>query len=216
MPELLRYIVGPLPGIVCFCHLWLKNVVFSNGILIYDGIILTNYIFIFWLKNPAAFRDDFWNIFINSWIICFSFVTQLIFMWTPGNQPLNFFLCTGTYPNVNNPKKINYVLVIAQVLSVTLHIVLSLKIQRHKRKISDQLSGHSLTKAKFLSDIEKGALINFALNFMNVVLLGLSGIVISEANNLNPIEVNIYPNYLYMYICHLVAPLCICFSRCAD
>jgi len=115
IPELMRYIFGPLPTAVCICQLWVKNVTFLNAMLFYDAIIVTNYIFIFWLKNPAAFKDDYWNIFLNKWVLGVSSISQLVFMLVPGNQPLNFFICTGLNPIIQLKNKINYTIVIVQV-----------------------------------------------------------------------------------------------------
>ncbi len=215
IPELMRYIFGPLPIVVCIFHLWIKNVTFLIAMLFYDGILLTNYLFIFWLKNPSAFKDDFWNNFFNKWVICFGTVSQLIFLMMPGNQPLNFFLCSGMNPKIQYQTKVNYTMVFVQVGSIALHIVLSIKIQLFKRKVAkmEQLNDFTQNKQIFLFNIEKDTLVGFAVNFVNVALFALSGFFISRFNNLIPVKINIYPNYLIMYIWHLIYPLCICFNR---
>ena len=35
----------------------------------FDLIILTRYAYVFWLKNPAGFNDDFWVVFFNMWVV---------------------------------------------------------------------------------------------------------------------------------------------------
>ncbi len=214
IPELFRYTFGPLPSVVCICHLWIKNVTSFNGMLFYDGILLTNYIFIFRLKNPAAFQDDFWNNFLNKWILGCSSLSQLIYILMPGNQPLNFFLCSGIRPNIQSKTKINYISLIVLVLSFLLHIFLSLKIFLFKRKIAkiEQINVFEQKRQKFVFDIDKDTLIGFAVNFMNMAFLALCGVFVSIANNMNPVEINKYPNYLIMYFWHLIFPLCICFD----
>jgi hypothetical protein len=39
----------------------MKNVVSVQLMLFLDCIVFARYVYIFWLKNPAAFHDDFWN-----------------------------------------------------------------------------------------------------------------------------------------------------------
>jgi hypothetical protein len=58
-------------------------------LLFFDGIILARYVYIFRLKNPAAFPDDFWHRFLNTWIFWFCTASQV---------PLskNSFCCEAT------------------------------------------------------------------------------------------------------------------------
>jgi hypothetical protein len=56
------------------------NYIFGyQGMLFLDCIMVTRYTFIFWLKNPAAFQDEFWSLFINLWVVGFSWIAQLVF-----------------------------------------------------------------------------------------------------------------------------------------
>ena len=56
----LRYVMGPLPPSVC----WIKTgFVYTNGmvqLLFVDVYLITRYLYIFVLKNPASVEDDFW------------------------------------------------------------------------------------------------------------------------------------------------------------
>ena len=69
---LLRFIFGPLPPMACFWHFLLRKTLVNQHLLLFDGIILMQYIFIFWVKNPSTFQDEFWNLFLNLWVILFS------------------------------------------------------------------------------------------------------------------------------------------------
>jgi hypothetical protein len=53
------------------------------------------YLYVFYLKNPHEFKDDFWHLFINLWVISVSFVSQFTFVQLPGKQPMNYYLCIG-------------------------------------------------------------------------------------------------------------------------
>jgi hypothetical protein len=41
----------------------------SQFILYYDAIVIFRYLFIFRLKNPAAFKEDFWSLFVFVWVL---------------------------------------------------------------------------------------------------------------------------------------------------
>jgi formate/nitrite transporter FocA (FNT family) len=56
------------------------------------------YIYIFWLKNPAAFNDDFWSKFIIIWTHIAAIVSSGVYHFLTNNQPLEFYVCTGQDP----------------------------------------------------------------------------------------------------------------------
>ena len=87
--EMSRYIFGPLPAWMCNFHFTLKNVIGIQFLLFYDSISLLRYLFIFWLKNPTGFCDDFWTKFVNVWIIVFSFISQILHSILPGLSVTN-------------------------------------------------------------------------------------------------------------------------------
>jgi hypothetical protein len=41
-------------------------------------IVVSKYIFIFWMKNPGSVHDDFWHVFISMWAFGFSCIFSLI------------------------------------------------------------------------------------------------------------------------------------------
>jgi hypothetical protein len=57
-----------------------------------DAIAITRYIFIFWKKNLAIFQDSFWSFYINFWVMSFSFLSQSVHAYIPGNfEAVTFF-----------------------------------------------------------------------------------------------------------------------------
>jgi hypothetical protein len=63
-----------------------RKAIIINCTILVTAMTLFRYVFIFWLKNPAAFEDDFWLIFVNAWSMTFSFLSQLPRALVPGNQ----------------------------------------------------------------------------------------------------------------------------------
>ena len=67
------YFHQPLPEWFCFFHLILRNAIVIQATFLLDVMVITRYIFIFWLKNPLGFQDEFWGLFLNIWITIFRF-----------------------------------------------------------------------------------------------------------------------------------------------
>ena len=77
-----------MPESVCLIEDFLKNSAVTQMLLFMDGIVVTRYIFIFHLKNPAAFDDQFWELFVAVWIVGFSVISQFVFAVWPGSEGL--------------------------------------------------------------------------------------------------------------------------------
>jgi len=58
--DIIRHLLGPLPNALCFAQVILRSSASSDLLLFYDAIISIRFVYIFVLKNPAAFHDEFW------------------------------------------------------------------------------------------------------------------------------------------------------------
>ena len=85
IPLLIRYCKGPLPLWMCYFHIIVSNTITIQLMLFSDAITVLRYLFIFWLKNPSGFWDDFWTSYLNKWIFMFGLVSQIIHVILPGN-----------------------------------------------------------------------------------------------------------------------------------
>ena len=66
IPGLVNYFYGPFPEWVCYMQIIYRHAATLRLMLIFNAIIISRYIFIFWLKNPLNFDDEFWCRFINA------------------------------------------------------------------------------------------------------------------------------------------------------
>ena len=82
MTDIIRHAWGPLPQWVCLVQAIVKSTTSSDFLLFYDAIIVVRFVYIFVLKNPAAFADDFWCFFINVAVKSFSVIFQSIWHLT--------------------------------------------------------------------------------------------------------------------------------------
>ena len=69
-----------------------------SSLLLADSVAIIRYVMIFSLKNPAAINDHFWKVFINILVYTFAFVTQIIYVMSPGHWNVNFYVCSGMQP----------------------------------------------------------------------------------------------------------------------
>ena len=123
---------------------------------------------------------------------------------------MNFFLCSGLDPQdlLNVPPKVNIILIGSMAMSVVLHITVRIKISVFKRKTHpEHISIESNLTSKFLKNFENQSLSDFATNIFSVIMMGNGVIIISIINNFIPANLNVYPNYYYVYVLHLYGPM---------
>ena len=131
--EILRFIYGPLPLIICN----IKNVIKLSSIfalvLNTDAALFANYAYIFWLKNPAAFQDKFWCQFISTWIYSASLVVFGTLHMIDEFQIQTCFICSGIIVTQNLKSTTMEGMRSILILSVLLHLVLRSRIFFYKK-----------------------------------------------------------------------------------
>ncbi len=88
-------------------HRIVRSSVFIELLVFFDLITLTRYFYIFWLKNPAGFNDEFWANFFHIWVKMFSFVFMSTFHIVSKHQSFNYYICSGLDPTtaILNPPR---------------------------------------------------------------------------------------------------------------
>ena len=93
--HIFRYVIGPFNTNTCFLLLLFKNILNAQTFLFGLGVSISRYVYIFYLKNPEHFQDQFWQTFVNIWVVSCGILSQGVFVLLPGRQPTSFSLCTG-------------------------------------------------------------------------------------------------------------------------
>ena len=167
-------------------------------------MIITCYIFIFWLRKPAAFQDDFWNLLLNIWIIGYSIIAQGISYLMSGRYTIYYYICTGKnpLPDENIPIKSGLHLQILSLIVLLLHILVSLRTYFYKQKIEpkpkQQIRPLYSTEKDSLSDLTTSVGIVLASSFVTIIIW--------KMNQIKMTDFNCYPNYLYEYFFRMIAP----------
>jgi hypothetical protein len=127
--DIVSYIVGPMPESICLIEVLLRNSIPLQMLLIMNGIAVTRYVFIFWLKNPTAFKDDFWSFFLNMWIVGLSLITEACCQIL-GPQTIYFYLCKGKQSAGESPRTaLPLPQQILTLMTLALQILIILRIQ---------------------------------------------------------------------------------------
>ena len=128
--ETARFFIGPLPAFVCQLHAYFRGTL-GNVLLLYkNASIITRYIFIFWLKNPAAFNNEFWCRMISIWVHIFSLLFCGIEESITTNMSINYYICIGKKPHLTGPPAFNGAL---DLFTIVVHIFVYIRIYFYKR-----------------------------------------------------------------------------------
>jgi len=96
---------GPLPANLCLLSFTIKLAITTQGLLYLNAIILSKYLFIFWLKNPTAFHDDFWSFFYDIWATLLAWTAHGVIAFLPG-KPQVLIFPTTFYCNLSKKFKL--------------------------------------------------------------------------------------------------------------
>jgi hypothetical protein len=204
--DIIRYLSGPMPDVFCLIQAILRSSFLSDFLLYFDAIIIIRYLYIFVLKNPAAFQDDFWYHFINFWIKSFSLIFQGSWHILAVRQPVGFYICCDRDPSLDNPEP-TIIYGGLEIFSLLLHIFAYVKIKRYKEKRSVGPEPRSIMqKGSVLVEIETTTLATLAINTFNMFALCLTTFNVIVANKLDPKTFNEFPNHYFVYYAFLISP----------
>ena len=82
---------------MCHIMIFMRQFFITEVVMLMTGLALVRYCFIFHLKNPSAFLDDFWHLFINLWIIGFNIVAQCASLPFQYKDVSAYQVCVGTW-----------------------------------------------------------------------------------------------------------------------
>ena len=205
LPETVRFIYGPLPDMFCCFHNGIKIGFVAIVILLFNCIAIARYVFIFQLKNPAAFKDDFWCCFISLWALmsCGLFTVTLLLLVRC--KTIAFYICTGKTAEECAEKLTSKASVIFVGISIVLHLAIYLRISIYKKKNKVQ----PLTwfnKPLVVKEIEKESISSMAANVLGACIVVVVIATNTRLNSANLADMNNYPNYIFIYCAYLIYP----------
>ena len=144
----------------------------TEFIMFIDTLALIRYIFVFHLKNPAAFQDDFWHLFINLWMIFANMLIQCATMPFEFQFLPAYLACRGKSDEIHETKNVLYFFHV-QIISAVLHAFIYLRIWMFKRNARvSSISNCPNIKSLFLADLNQVALMDIADSFGFMIFMG--------------------------------------------
>ncbi len=197
-PDIIRIFYTSLPTPFCIFTVVQRFALNTEILLFQNGIIIARYAYIFWIKNILSFEDTFWNLFLTICIKMVALLLQFSIVWLPGRQPIYYYLCTGTDPDIDiRPFNKLFNIQGLCLITVVVHIVAIVRIQLFRRgKVNP--GGLQVDKSDDLTDLTTSICLSvvFSLNFVFLWI----------ANALPGNHYNLYPYYYFEYFFRLCWP----------
>ena len=76
--DTINYFGGNFTTSFCSFVSLFRNLIKTNGLLLLNSTIVSKYVSIFWLKNPASVEDEFWSLFVCIWSVGFSCIYNFV------------------------------------------------------------------------------------------------------------------------------------------
>jgi hypothetical protein len=211
--DVIRYITGPFPKIVCHIIVIFKNMVRTEILLFYDLMAISRYILIFHRNNPTALDEQFWNQFIYLTITIASLIINFVYQMLPTKKDSFYYICCGQDPDQDSelPRKREGLFLLLSFI-LQLFINTRIMILKHNDKLKRALQFFQLSSCKLMKLEENSFKMSFDKNtIINTSAICWGLIFFFAFYKFNALvksfsfeELNEYPNYLYLYVLQLI------------
>ena len=186
----------------------------SQWAFMHLGIAFMRYVYIFILKNPAHFRNEFWCVFYNLATFVLSVLSEFVLQFLPGKEPLTIYICSGNDPRLydnQNVKKNHPINLLVSTWLFTYCFTLA-RIRTYKSKEAKAFASQSLAqiqKNSVFKQISTTSLSNLlVILFCMVIIIG--GLLLTiHVNSLHYTQLNVFPNYIIFFFVHHEFPFLI-------
>ena len=206
VPQIVIYTFGPLPHIFCNIFTVIRHSILCSILMYIDAIIVFRYVYIFKLKNPTAFRDDFWCLLVSVWIHLAGLILMATLNILENFQSLPNLICTGQITGL--PQKVSgRGFVFVTFSSAILHFSINLTIYFHKRRFKTPSETHSISSTVIKwKNLEKDSLATVATDLLGICIFITVIACQQQLSAVQPENLQVYPNYLFLYYQDLLAP----------
>ena len=140
-------------------------------------------------------------------------ISQSIFIYLPGKNPHDFYVCTGRIPAdlIDAKMKVNYSLVAMTAVAMTAHIYIAVRFKLFKKheNLNTPMPTLSVQLQITFKKINKETITNFTSNLIGVMLYFFASLPPLKINTMHSLLLNDYPNYLWIYAHHHVILVCV-------
>ncbi len=202
--DALRFITGPMNAKYCFIKTIWRSSYVTTTMLHFDFIALTRYLFIFHLKNPFVFKDNFWIVFVNIWVRGASIIFNAAWFYQAEHQIINYYLCSGIDPTEDFKKPLK-LYATTELGSILINLFVYIRIKFYKMRHQEKAQpSQAQQKYLFLSGDMTNSIATVTTNLLNLISLILMLLGVALLSNIPPTELYNYKNEIY-YV-YLVSP----------
>jgi hypothetical protein len=201
--EIIRHFYGPFGNVTCSVMLLFRTSLSLQVGLFTLGFSVSRYLYIFYLKNPARFQDEFWHFFVNIWVVSFGLISQFVFVILPGRQPISFYLCSGQDPRAfgdDSSIKKNHFFNLILLFTIVIQVAVAVRFVFHRIKIEwNATYAHT-------DNFRKEIIVDIILSVGVCVMFLIYVFIVVKINSIDPSKIGDFPNYLLVFSLHFGYP----------
>ena len=164
-----RILLGPFSHTCCFWFYVLRRALITRVFLLIDAITITRYIFIFWLKNPGAFNDEFWMRYVNLWTTWFCIMIPFVQAFFPNQKLMIYNICIGYHTESQTMSSTMNIGI--EIPSIFFQLVLFFRIKIQKWQVCRKRESHQHShKILDLAAIESGSLLHISQSLVLIII----------------------------------------------
>jgi hypothetical protein len=200
LTEIIRQCYRPMPKLYCHIKAIARPMYITQLLLYLDAMAISRYLFIFVLKNPAAFPDNFWIRYVNIWIKSACFIGNNVWSYMAEHEVLNYYICSGEDPteDFKRPLK-SYGFVETVSILIYLFVFVRIQVFKHTRKSQLAVTHSCFIKSQYLEEINALSLKTFLVNVAGlaifVMLLGSTMVM----NRIKPNELQNHKTFIHVH-----------------
>jgi len=206
IPEVIRYVYGPLPESICFLQSISRSSTMWQFLMYMNGIAMAKFAYVFFINNHHQFADEFWCHFLNLWITGFTAIFMFNWHISIKYQSIGYYICTSQDPTLalKNPPKVYLSMEIATaVIHAVSYVAIFYRKIQLKKAADDKFA---IIKLDNLKQLDYRTISSIILNIVFLGLSAIGGFTVSKLNGILPSHFNIFPYYLIMYFRSLILP----------
>jgi hypothetical protein len=198
------FLFAPMSTFSCQTIAFVRMTIASNILTFLNFIVISKYIFIFWMKNPGSVQDDFWHVFISLWTFCFSCIFSLVKMFQPRKEMIFYYIAIDGDPDTDNHLKARADDQIEPLFCFLLHLAITLRVQIFKyiknhnsSSVAPQQLPISTITQMYFQNMGKVTLADFLTSSILAVWIGSLAVLQNTIDNLSLAQIS-SPNYSFL------------------
>lgn len=156
----------------CYTYVFVRRFMISEILVLVNMLSFIRYLFIFYLKNPAAFQDEFWHLFVNLWLGCANIVVQCSTILLNFKTMSTFLSCCRKNYDEDRTQNLSFFITV-QIISAAVHAFMYCRIWWFKQKSKVvNIANCPKHKIMFLADLDKEAIWDITQSFGYMIFGG--------------------------------------------